>query len=403
MQLKLSGNFFYWYSNTIAVIILCLVYLDIPAYIYAIDINILPKYWYYVIFIIAIPILLKNFRPLLRLLLSPFALWLFALIIVNFVYMIDANKDITNLVFTRNQNFILAILFGFIFSIISSESYKLIFPILSIGISVITIIDFLIPGVIYPIFSEGTVLGRAAGTYLNPNKAGEAILLMCFFSMSVVRIQHRTVLIFLAGIAILLTFSRSALILWLVLFISLLSTQRLPKSTIIFTVILLFILPVLFSNFEYYLLERNDLESGVNNLISRLNFFQDHDQSDDSSLERLEVLNAGIDLFLNNYIFGAGVGTTELWQYRGGTHNQFISYAAQYGIIGIIFYVLLIINVWKGNYFQVRFFQRFAVFICVFFSLFTHNMLDHIYWLLTFSIITERHCGRKYNVSPKSY
>jgi hypothetical protein len=404
MQSKFGRNFFYCYSNTVIVIILILAYLDIPVYLYGIGINILPKYFYYAFFVMVAPILLLKCKLLKQHLMSPFALWVLALVIFNFVYLIDANENVMNLVFTKNQILVLSVLLGFIFSVIPSESYERIFPILMTIVSALVIIDFFTPGIIYPLLTEGTVPGRAAGTLLNPTKAGEAILITCLFCISVVRVQYRMPLLFLAGMATFLTFSRGPLMIWISLFTLLLMTRRIPRrSTIIFLVLILLALPILMSVFESYLQEREDFSSAGKNLLARIDFFESHDLEDDSALERMEVLNAGIELFLQNPIFGAGVGATTLWAHDVGPHNQLVVFAAEYGIMGIVFWAWLAVILWRGNYFQDKFFQYFAVFLFVTFTAFNHNMLDFFYWLFTFELVSGKRYIRNYNALSKTY
>jgi O-antigen ligase len=109
---------------------------------------------------------------------------------------------------------------------------------------------------------------------------------------------------------------------------------------------------------------------------------------DESALERAEVLEAGLDLFLKNPIFGAGAGATDLWSLRGSTHNQLIMLAAEYGVFGIAVWVSLAVTLWKGKYFQDKTYQLTVVVGFVFFSMFTHNMFDFLYWLVTFALVS---------------
>ena len=46
------------YKTSALVVILCLVYLDIPTYIFAIHKDILPKYFYYAFFVVVAPLLI---------------------------------------------------------------------------------------------------------------------------------------------------------------------------------------------------------------------------------------------------------------------------------------------------------------------------------------------------------
>ena len=145
---------------------------------------------------------------------------------------------------------------------------------------------------------------------------------------------------------------------------------------------------MLLGSFESYLEGREDLSEGLANLLARLEFFQDRVLDDDSALERAQVLEAGLDLFLENPIFGAGAGATDLWSLRVSTHNQLVMLAAEYGVFGIALWVSLAVILWKGKYFQDKTFQLTVVTGFVFLSMFTHNMFDYLYWLLTFALVS---------------
>jgi len=147
-------------------------------------------------------------------------------------------------------------------------------------------------------------------------------------------------------------------------------------------------LPLLLGSFESYLSGREDLADGLDNILTRLRFFQVPAFDDDSALERVLVLEAGLDLFLESPIFGAGAGATYLWSLRTVPHNQPVMLAAEYGVFGIALWVWLAVILWKGKYFQDKTFQLSVAAGFIFLSMFTHNMLDFPYWLLTFALIS---------------
>lgn len=155
-----------------------------------------------------------------------------------------------------------------------------------------------------------------------------------------------------------------------------------------FIVLLLLFLPSLLGHFETYLSGRQDLSGGVNDILSRLNFLETHDLSDNSALERVKLLENGWALFLQNPIFGAGTGATKFWALSIGTHNQLIMLAAEHGIVGIMLWIFLAVILWKGKYFKEKKFQIAALAIYALFSFFTHNMFDDLYWLVTFALIS---------------
>jgi O-antigen ligase len=173
----------------------------------------------------------------------------------------------------------------------------------------------------------------------------------------------------------------------MLLWLFLLLRKGVPKYTLAAPFVALGALPSLLGSFESYLSGREDLAAGLGNILARLEFFQNRVLDDDSALERAQVLEAGLDLFRENPIFGAGAGATDLWSLRTSTHNQPVMLAAEYGVFGIVLWVWLAVILWKGMYFQDRRFQLVPLTGFIFLSMFTHNIFDYLYWLMTFALI----------------
>ena len=381
------------YLTAAIVAIISLIYLDISNYVYSVlNSDIEPKYFYYASVVIVAPLLLSKFRNFVLYMASPFSLWVFAEIIIHSYGLLDGNEATVHLIMVREQYLILSLLFGFTASIARTESYNGIFRILAITIPVLVIIDFVSPGIFYPIGTEGAVQGRAAAMYINPTRAGQAILLTCLLAIPVMRLQYRMPLLLLAGAGIIVTFSRGPILVWISSLFFLLITRKLPKYSFVFTIVAFAVLPLLLSIFISYLQVHQD--QGLDNILARLDFFQTQSLNDDSAQQRMAVLEAGWRIFLENPIFGAGTGITSfqsnLWPLMVNTHNQIALVAAEQGIIGIALWVWLLVILWRGRYFQDTSFQLAAAVGTFLMSFFTHNMFDTLYWLMTFALISGR-------------
>ncbi|PPC89516.1 MAG: hypothetical protein CTY34_11165 [Methylobacter sp.] len=387
---SVQSKIFKWYERIIAGIILILVYLNIPEYTYAvINQAILPKYFYFLMCALLAPVVFFKIDQLLRYLISPYSLLILLLISINFISLIDANKDTVELVLTRNQLLLLSIMLGFFFSSISTGSFKSIFPFLLVINLACVVTNFIAPGLMYPLRTPGAVIGRAAGTFINPTQISEVLLITCLFAIPVVSRPYRIILTLSTGIGVALTFTRGSFVIGFLLFILLCATRKMPRLALVFPTLLLLFLPVLVANFNDYLLSREDLIFNVDDLLSRLDFFQTYVVNDVSALERFEVMNAALNLFFQNPLLGAGVGYTTLWPYRVGPHNQLLVLAAEYGVSGILLWLLLAVMLWKGRYFKDRAFQHMACFIFIGLSMFTHNILELAYWLLSISLLSR--------------
>ena len=380
------------YEVALLVVVLCWVYLEIPNYISWIDASFQPKYFYYAFFIGVAPLLVLRLRSLTSYVISPFSLWALGWITLNIMHLllalIDGEQSRADIIGTRIQFASLAVALGFACSITRTTSYERIFPFLAVLISITVIVDFLHPGVFYTVGTEGTVPGRAAATLLNPNMAGEAMLLTFLLAIPVLRPLYRALLLFLVGAGVILTFSRGAILGWMLLWSYLVLRRGVPKYTFAVSLLALGVLPLLLVSFESYLAGRADLSASLDNLLGRLDFFQSRVLDDDSALERAQVLEAGLDLFLDQPIFGAGAAVTHVWSLQVSTHNQPVMLAAEYGVFGIALWTLLAVLLWKGKYFPEKTFHLAAVTGFVFLSMFTHGMFDYLHWLVTFALVS---------------
>ena len=151
----------------------------------------------------------------------------------------------------------------------------------------LVIIDFISQGIFYLSDTDIEVRGRAAAMYLNPTRAGEAIVVSCLLGISVTRLEYRMPLLLLAGMGTIVTFSRGPILIWILFWLFLLITRKLPKYSFVFPIVAFTALPLLISIFKNYIQERQDLGYGSDNILNRLDFFQTQSLSDDSAQEEL--------------------------------------------------------------------------------------------------------------------
>ncbi|RJG01288.1 O-antigen ligase family protein [Noviherbaspirillum sedimenti] len=406
---KTRNGFLSWYQTIVLAGAVGVIYSNLPIYAYVLQPSLLPKFFFFGLFLLIAPLFITNFRALGAYFLSPFVLWALVLVILNIIHLAGSSIDSSigenslnssymepknALILTRIQYIVFAIFLGFSAFVSDKNSYLRTFIILAVLLPSAIILDFINPGLLYPIGTDGAVLGRAAAMFINPTMAAEAVLLVFLFSCEATKAKYRMPLFILLGAGVLTTFTRSAMIAWVLLWPLLIAKRILPKSAIFVTAIVLGIFLLSLGTFENYLGNRQDFEGSFSNIQARLDFFSNAKLNDDSSQERAEVIRAGWDLFLQNPVFGAGAGATYFWSHRGSTHNQLLLMAAEYGILGIGLWVWMVILLWKGDFFQNKSLQLAIVFLFVFMSMFTHQMLDSAsYWLATFALASVRKSG----------
>jgi len=401
-----GGSFLLWYQTMVLAAALGAIYANLPIYAYFLNPGLLPKFTYIGIFFLVAPLILLKSRSFGAYLMSPFVRWAACFLVLNLIhlgvvaastswdgtYLVDMHSDARQaLITTRIQYLVFAVFLGFVAYISPYKKYLYVIVALMIVLPCAVILDFARPGLLYPLDTEGAVLGRAAAMFINPTAAGEAILLVFIIGCSAIKAKYRLALFLLAGAAVGTTFSRSSIIAWMLLLFILVFKRSLPKAAFITFASVFALSLALLGSFEHYVESRQELAAASSNILSRLDFFSTFKFNDDSSEERAGVIQAGWDLFLQNPVFGAGAGATHFWSHRGSTHNQLLLLAAEYGFFGIVLWMWLLIILWKGKFFAEKGPQMSLVFLFLFMSLFTHQMFDAAsYWLATFALMSIR-------------
>jgi O-antigen ligase len=390
-----------WYHSMALALVGLAIFANLPIYGYVLQPALLPKFAYVAAFLLLLPLLVVKNRSLSTYLLSPFALWTGLFLVLNLVHLaafpeggqvagtwladtgMEARRDAITI---RIQYAVFALVLGFAVHTAASASWLRALVLLALAVPCAVLVDFLQPGLLYPLETGGAVLGRAAAMYINPTMAGEAILLVFLLACAVTPARWRGPLFVLAGVSVLTTFSRSAILGWLLVGAVLVLCKTLPRSATAMTVLAVCAVVAGAGAFENYLLSRSEFDAAAGNILARLDFFSTLSLGDDSAGERAEVLAAGWEMFLQNPVFGAGAGATQFWSHRGSTHNQLLLLAAEYGIFGVGMWVWMVVIVLRGRFFDDPGLQVAMAFLFVFMSMFTHQMFDSAtYWFAAFA------------------
>jgi O-antigen ligase len=387
------------YISLLAITVLSVAFLDLAVYAQTITGGgFLPKYAYFTFGIAISPLLILGNKLLWPYLTTPYIFWTGIMVIMNLLhwlfFVFNGDSDLAAVTLTRIQTLIFAALIGFLLLQVKPLLLGKIFLVLALVLTVLQIIDFSSPGVIVPLGTEGIVIGRASSTLLNANKAAESLILLSVLSVAVLSPSTRVWFMLFISIGVLLTFSRSGILVFLMVFIFCFWYKLFLRSAYFIVLMLLIIVGIISYGLLQYILSFVDV-SALDNVYDRMLFFISPDVDDGSALERLEVVHHALNSFISYPFFGNGSGYTGFWSIsEQGPHNQHLLFLTEYGLIGYLLFIFLIRLVFVGDYyFQSLGYQKFAkvgfaVFIV--FSPFTHNMLDHLYWLLTFMLLSWR-------------
>ena len=243
---------------------------------------------------------------------------------------------------------------------------------------------------------NGQLFLRPYATFSHPNVlAGFLVLSMLFLFLFSFKNQRLKIFVFLGSFlgtaALLATLSRTAILLWLIYLIVLFglwvfekykkrkfNSQQLTLSMLIFAAITIFV--ILQNNF---ILQRF--------LTTRL--------SDESLIQRQELVAESLNMFWKNPVLGIGVNNyfnnLNIISSKGNTfliqpvHNIFLLTLAQTGLIGFCFMLLIFIKscVTALNKKQIRKYLLMAIFAIIFLGMFDHYFLTLQQGQLLFALV----------------
>ncbi len=245
------------------------------------------------------------------------------------------------------------ILFGLIFCsgfiLAMNVKNKLIFAMLAVSAVLVTFTywhDFLNPLLYVPLGHEASNAGRGSGFFMNANQAGNALIVISIALLPFVDLRWRSTLILLMIIGVLPTFSRSSILLALLVTAIWLGTGQLRKISRLGLGVIILILSV----FLFYFIRLDFNVDGIDfdRLRDRLNFFLEFGEANDfSANERRYVLRLALERFINAPLGGIGVGVTGMgssgfWGYGQSTHNMYLLMLVEQGFIGGFLYLIFI-------------------------------------------------------------
>lgn len=238
--------------------------------------------------------------------------------------------------------------------------------------------------------------GRPSGFYVDANRAGCALVIGLIFSLNL--IQKKYVLPFMIIIltGIFVTFSRSALIIWLIILALFLIRKEIPHRHLFIGTAVVGILLIAITLIGENLLDISGLDysdflsANAMERINQVEFPIAADSFMDSSGQaRLFIVDFSWRKFLDLPFFGWGLGENlEIEQmYEIRSHNMYLLFMVEHGFLGALFLPLLVLavtyNATKKNQTMSL---AFAALILTW-GLFSHNILEHREFLLIFSLM----------------
>jgi hypothetical protein len=375
-----------YYRNALAAIAVAIFYSSIPNYINNIteDSRTAPVVWMAVFFVLALPVLAERVLKT-DLLKSPLIVWCFGYAWITGVWvLLSSQSDMTwQVVRWRALAIAQLCMFFIIFSdsqAIRSARQALIVGVLA-GVAV-NVYELFVP------MAFSRVLGRSAGLYQNPNITGEALVMGMICSVTVLPSRVRAFYILVTGVGVFLTFSRAAILVWLIAIVGLtLGGGVRLKDIVLYTFLAIFLAVVAVIPWSNQLLTvLDDAEIFNKNVEERLAWLADPTSvSDYSSWERAYIAKKALDSIAEHPLIGMGTGSSR--EETLGVHNQYLSLIQDHGLLGsAIIPLLIMVIIWKAGKTEKSHVMTFGIAVLVL-SLFTHNILDMSHSLVLFSLV----------------
>jgi O-antigen ligase len=242
--------------------------------------------------------------------------------------------------------------------------------------------DFFVPG------TFSTTIGRAAGLYMNPNISGAALVLGMLVAAPLLPARWLFPFIITVGLAVLATFSRAAILGWLltVLVIAPTALRAMGVSRLLLTLSAIAAISVALGE---ALSEEDATRASLRGqvVLDRLGVFAGEEGPDFSTAERRDLVDAALESVARHPWTGAGLGTNRFLAHETGSHNIFLDLAVQHGLVGLLILPMLALALIARSRGPARRSAVMAGGFLLFWGLFSHNVLEEFYILTAVVIL----------------
>lgn len=236
----------------------------------------------------------------------------------------------------------------------------------------INVAEFFLGGAVMQWMSN--VPGRAAGLFENSNDSAMFICIAVPVIAMGLSTRSRLLLYAVTFVGVYVTFSRGGLVDWA---IAVAATELglgygrrgwATRATLLTMVVLAVALSLSFFSAELTKSVSAVLWPYLDaNTSARMEFL-----SNDSSEQRMAVLQRGLEAFADAPIFGHGVGYTHSWEIPISVHNMIVLVLAELGLIGAVWYMLFLLSLARYG----RPYGPLIVLLLLVTGMFSHNHFE---------------------------
>jgi hypothetical protein len=362
-------------------------YTGVPEYLNTLIIDAAPMYWVMLCALLALPLLVRELaKP--DLLKCPLILWCFGYAWVTMAWFLLSPQSDPALQELRWRGMMIIELLLFLTLFTQIDAHRLARQALVAGVLLGVALN------IYEVFvplSFSPFIGRSAGLYLNPNTAGETLVLGMVFGLTVLSRPWQGPFMLLTGAGVFITYSRSSILAWLIAVAGLVLMGKVRAKDLFLSVLIssLLVILVLLPRWDQ-LLTTLERERVLNkDVLERMEWLMDPSGvSDKSSWERKMLAKREWEKIADHPFLGSGTGASRSSSISiEESHNLYLSLMRDHGILGVMILPLLTIAVvWRarGECWQIG-----MIFSCIILmrGFFSHHILGQLQTLLLFSLM----------------
>lgn len=346
------------------------------------------------IIIMVLPLVLGNYRKWIPFIKTDYFIWcclLTCIYLLNYYRLTNGGYSYSELDLTletnRLQRVILWPCIGFAVYVLSVEHFRLGFKILLFTMPALVLLDFIDPSIMG---AEGELANpRADGSYINPNLAGEAIILLLLMNLYRFKGFFGIAAILLATVAIGVTFSRSGIAALILVFGYLYVRGKVPKIAIVLPVILAISYSAILVFVEDSLLYLG-YESNISGVLDRLRFFESIETEnitvEQSGESRTLVAGWVLSDALNKPFLGYVFDPFSI--YEMNPHNQPLFLWYKFGVTGLIGWLFMLFMLFRPAYKRSKVLLNPLLFGFFWFSFFSHNLFEMKFWIVAIAFMT---------------
>jgi O-Antigen ligase len=373
------------YRNTLVVIAVAVFYSNLHEYLHRAYEAGVPWHWVLAFIILSLPLLARQVitSDILQL---PIVAWCAGYAWITIIWFIMGSQSEMSWQEVRWRILAIFEILCFLALFMDAKAIRFAQHALVVAVHIGTVIN------VYELFvpmSFSNVSGRSAGLYVNPNTSAEALVLGMILGITVLPVWYRGGFILFTGIGVFATYSRAGLIGWLIAVTGLMLGRFIGVRQLVRTglIALLLVGVALLPKTDQILTALEGAGSLNPDTRERLAWLMDPlGVEDSSSWGRKAIAQQAWERVGEHPLLGEGTGEV----HTGldiPPHNQFLSYMIDHGVVGAMLIPLLLLTLlWRaqGSCRPVVFIFSGVV---LWFSFFTHQLLNNAYNLLLLALV----------------